>query len=126
LSFTDTEKASIRTYLGYGSVALDPNNTVDALLNVVTDDGVTQVRDYLAKLESVRGKIFGSAVGTAGIKSADNGGVEFFQGTKLSELKGIARTLIQEIHIVTQIDIREDFFASGGCRAGSILNSGAF
>jgi len=88
---------------------------------------VTQVQGYLVELDVIRAKVVGSAAGTAGIKSADSGGVEFFEGRKLSELKSIGRTLINMIAIVTQIPTEDDFFGSGCCGgAGDILNSGAF
>jgi hypothetical protein len=128
MPLSTTEKASIRAYLGYGSVSLNPINVVDSYLASLTAEGVILVQGYLTQLNIVASLVVVDSADSAGIKSVDNGGVEFFQSGVISERKGLGRTLIKQISIVTQIPIEDDFFGTGGCcgGAGSILNSGAF
>jgi hypothetical protein len=98
--FTNSQRVSIRTLLGYPSRFLDYG--IEAAIDLAERDSDVEIKitNILNKFDQLDGYIF-SSYSTAGIKSAGKNEIEFFEGgSKCIELQNSGRRLISQLSII--------------------------
>lgn len=113
MSFTEAQRVSIRTYLGYPSVSVD--SSLDGAIDAAGQSPAiqSQVEAILAQLALVDAKQTG-VLGQAGIKRADE--IEFFEGSSLRDVGALGRTLVRRLAALLGVGVAVDIY--GGGRVG--------
>lgn len=107
------EKQRIRIYLGYASAWKDEHTRLESILDSSEPESEVQIRECLAGLATVDGKLLTTAVSLSGIKKADE--TEFFNTTSVrTELHSIGRQLINRISIILGVPIYSDYYGKTG------------
>lgn len=125
MALTDDQKASVRYYLGWPDVNRMADLRLEGAMGSVSTQAVTQIAALLASLATLDAALLGtSAISAAGLKSVDNGGVEWFSATSAqASVNAQGRRLVARLAAILQISIKVDVFgssvpSSGMCGVG--------
>lgn len=125
MAFTDDERSQIRGYLGYGDHSIATIDVVNSRLDILLPETETIVRVLLSRIANVDSSLTSGGVDTAGIQGAGKGDILFYEGAKISELRGIGRTLCNQLSIKCGLDILADYFGVGSdedCALDGLIN----
>lgn len=119
-TFTTTQAAQIRMYLGYPDLFRYKNVRLESILqgDEVSDDALALIADNLASLAALdarlagNGGLIGQAVETAGFKKADE--VELFQGQTIRDLRRLGKQLATRISNTLGVPFYGDPYGEGG------------
>lgn len=107
------EKQRIRVYLGYASAWKYKHSRLESILDASEPEAESQIRECLAGLATVDGKLLTTAVNIAGIKKADE--TEFFGSSSVrSELHSVGKQLIGRISIILGVPIYSEYYGKTG------------
>lgn len=116
MALTATQKAGVRLYLGYSDGSRDTPSgyNLEGVFAGLSAEAETQVIAILALLATVDAKFTESAaLSAAGLKSVDNGGVEWFGATSAqSSLSATGRRLVARLAIILGVPVVRDVFGS--------------
>jgi len=107
MAFTDAETVQIRTYLGYSDNQFA--SPLSRALTVITPEGETRVRGYLASLTSLEATMEASW-GCLKIARADK--VSFQSIEAMREWRRAGTRLINNIAAVLGISVRKPYFST--------------
>lgn len=118
MTFTDTERAQIRLYLGYPDVYLDANSRLESAMDIVGQsrpEVVTLVQGILAALAVVDTSLTASLT-TAGLMQADE--VKWYEtgkgGGEIEVKRAEGKRLCSRLSIIFGTEIANDVFADSG------------
>lgn len=125
MAFTDSEKASIRRYLGFPDVFRYANPRLEGALDVVGSrpEAAALARTYLVELDAIMARVSGteslSVLSMAGIKKVDGeNGVEFFGSASgqavLKDVRRIGSLWVAQLSTLFGIPAVSDPFTGGG------------
>jgi hypothetical protein len=111
MAFTDSQRSKIRTYLGYPDRFLSYSGNIENAIDFFGEDVSLQeeVEDILSDLEIIDTAIM-SGRSVAGIKSAGQGDVEFYESGKISDLKRTGNWLINSLAIKMGISCARPYY----------------
>lgn len=120
MALTDDQKASVRYYLGWPDVNRMADLRLEGAMGSVSTQAVTQIAALLASLATLDAALLGtSAISAAGLKSVDNGGVEWFSATSAqASVNAQGRRLVARLAAILQISIKVDVFGSSVSSSG--------
>lgn len=120
MALTDDQKASVRYYLGWPDVNRMADLRLEGAMGSVSTQAVTQIAALLASLATLDAALLGtSAISAAGLKSVDNGGVEWFSATSAqASVNAQGRRLVARLAAILQISIKVDVFGSSVASSG--------
>ena len=112
-AFTDTEKASIRRYLGFSEAFHTINTRLEAMMDDLADRSPaaqTQVRATLALLAQVDDKLQNAALRNLNFVSGD--GAVFLGPAQIEALQDYGRTLVQRLSIPFEVVPARDIYGA--------------
>ena len=115
MAFTTLQRAQIRYYLGYSDVSQGgAPNRLERSMTDMTADAQTIVTGLLTQLLALDSTFTSSSVtAAAGLKSVDNGGVEWFGPTSVQvSLSATGRRLVIRLSTMFGVAIATDIYAS--------------
>jgi hypothetical protein len=114
VSFTDTESALIRTYLGVTSTFRFEDTRLESAIASIGDrpEYVTIVQGWLAQLADVETRLT-SALSTAGMMKAEDIGWEAGQA-RIRGIRMEGRRLCSRISVTFGVELRGDAFGESG------------
>lgn len=113
--FTDSQKAQIRLYLGYGDAFRYKHTRLESILDNISAESEAIVIATLAQIAAVDAQFASSAMTSAGIRRVDE--IWFFpaeQGGMIAQLRNIGRQYIGRLSIILGVPIYGDYYGKGG------------
>ena len=113
MAFTETQRSKLRAYLGYADRWLDYAGGIEWALDLAGDDGYIQeeIEDILSDLAIIDAALM-SGISVAGIKSAGQGDVEFYQSGKIRDLRKTGNWLINVLSIKLGVECPRKYYPS--------------
>ena len=121
MPFTSTEKARIRVLLGWGARYWQLQTRLESSMTAVEQtlpDETALIQGYLTQLTSIDSQIT-SALGTVGVTAVDTIHLDSDQG--IMHLKNEGARLVEAIAHVLQVEIKKNYYRSGGTRGGYMV-----
>lgn len=109
---TDTERARVRTYLGYPDLLRDHHTRLEGILVKLSDAAIILVRESLTALTTIESLIIGSTA-SAGLKRVDEIAFES-GGAQLAEQRMQGRMYVARISTILGVPIYCDVFGRTG------------
>ena len=123
-AFTDDEKASIRSYLGFSQLFFLIDPRLEGQMNTLptsVPSSVTLVRAILVKLAGVDAALDNALPHLTLIKAED---ITFLGVGELEGLRDQGRMLIGQMATIFQIQVPRDYYATGELGMGGIVPLG--
>lgn len=118
MAFTSTEKARMRVLLGWGARFWQLQTRLESSMTAVETtlpDETALIQSYLTQLTAIDAQIT-SALGTVGVTAVDTIHLDSDQG--IMHLKNEGSRLVEAIAHILQVDIKKNYYRSGGNRGG--------
>jgi hypothetical protein len=129
LALTSTERAQVRSYLGWSERFHQFDSALELALNAVDGDaeGLVLVRTEMTNIQTIDAKILGM---TTRFKAAKVGTIELQGEAELGLLRSLGRQSVGRIATLLGVPVRADYFGTGGpdgtaSRSGIIPGPGA-
>lgn len=120
---SETQKASIRLYLGYPDNFRWQNTRLESVLENLSTDAESLVGGMLANIATIETTLLSDGISGAGVKRVDE--IWFENGWKrTSELRKLGRMYVSRISIVTGVPIYSDVFGTQGYLGDSFSGPG--
>lgn len=117
MPLTDTQKATVRMYLGYSDQSRSAANraNLEGALVALSSDAVTQVTAILASIATVETSLTTvNSSARAGIKSVDNGGVVWADDGRSASraVTDEGRRFVRRLSVILGVPVASDVFGS--------------
>lgn len=113
MALTETQKAGIRRYLGFGKgrdIHPELETRFDGWLSAAEE---TIIGTTLTSLDAVMTKLQSAALENTDLKSADKGDAVFFGPAQLAALREHGRMLVGTLSTIFEVEPLRDIFATG-------------
>jgi hypothetical protein len=121
MAFTSAESFKVRHYLGYPQVYRQSNPRLESAITLVGEDvdAVAAVQGLIVSIENVLTAIGSAGINAAGVKSLDQGALEFFGGgssgvTKTAGLNSIGKQYVAQLSGIFGVPIATNIFGTVG------------
>jgi hypothetical protein len=118
VAFTDTEKATIRRYLGFSELFRDVDTRLEGQLDSLSAEAEALVRATLVQLAAIDAKIHTAALENLDLQRAED--VTFLGPEQLIALKDYGRSLINRIAVTFEVEPMRDYYGAGAMGGGVI------
>jgi len=123
VALTTTQKAQIRLYLGFSDMSRStPTHwQLESMMVALSSEAETIVGALLTSLATIDTAFTTTAsLSSAGLKSVDNGGVEWFGPTSAqASLSAQGRRLVNRLALTMGVEPYADVFGSGAPASGA-------
>lgn len=121
---TESQKASIRLYLGYPDYFRDQHTRLESVLLNLSPESEEIIGGCLDRLATIETALMEAGTDGAGVKRVDE--IWFENGkVRTSEIKKLGRQYVSRISIVTGVPIYSDVFGSAGYFGDSFSGFGS-
>lgn len=121
MALTETQKAGVRRYLGFGRGRDIHPELESRFVGWLSAEEETQIAATLAQLDAVYAKLQSAALENTDLKSADKGDAVFFGPEQLDALRRHGRMLVQTLVTIFEVDpLRDIFGAPAGSNGGFV------
>ena len=113
MALTETQKASVRRYLGFGKGRDIHPELETRFVGWLSAEEEALITTALTQLDAVMTKLQSAALENTDLKSADKGDAVFFGPVQLAALREHGRMLVQTLTTIFEVDPLRDIFATG-------------
>jgi len=113
VALTETQKASVRRYLGFGRGRDIHPELESRFVGWLSTEEETQISATLTQLDALMTKLQSAALENTDLKSADKGDAVFFGPEQLCALRDHGRMLVQTLATIFEVEPRRDVFGMG-------------
>lgn len=113
MALTETQKAGIRRYLGFGKGRDIHPELESRFVGWLSAEEEALITTALTQLDAVMTKLQSAALENTDLKSADKGDAVFFGPEQLRALREHGRMLVQTLTTIFEVDPLRDIFATG-------------
>lgn len=113
MALTETQKASVRRYLGFGRGRDIHPELESRFVGWLSTEEETQISATLTQLDALMTKLQSAALENTDLKSADKGDAVFFGPEQLCALRDHGRMLVQTLATIFEVEPRRDVFGMG-------------
>lgn len=113
MALTETQKASVRRYLGFGRGRDIHPELESRFVGWLSTEEETQISATLTQLDALMTKLQSAALENTDLQSADKGDAVFFGPEQLRALRDHGRMLVQTLATIFEVEPRRDVFGMG-------------